>query len=82
MVVFYPDFQNEQQECLEVVLVLDLSNSMKGEPSRIAKTGALLALDLLHESRKPLLFNVVVFGSGKQTNNSFFHIFYPSCTLF
>ncbi len=64
MVVFYPEFDSPMDSCLELMILVDLSNSMRGESARTAKTNALLLLSLLLESEQSVLFNVVVFGTG------------------
>ncbi|XP_022100686.1 poly [ADP-ribose] polymerase 4-like isoform X2 [Acanthaster planci] len=61
MLTFYPEFEAEQTDQSEVVLLLDLSNSMRGGSSlQEAKKVALLAL---HHLPKDWRFNVVVFGT-------------------
>ncbi len=64
MVVFYPEFESPMDSCVEFIILVDLSNSMGGEPARTAKTNALLLLSLLLEAEVTVLFNVVVFGTG------------------
>ncbi len=65
MVVFYPEFESPMDSCVELMILVDLSNSMRGEPARTAKSNALLLLSLLLESEYTVLFNVVIFGTGK-----------------
>ncbi len=64
MLVFYPEFELEPDPCPEFILVLDLSNSMRGDSVRIAKTAAILFLQLLVEKQSTVLFNVILFGTG------------------
>ncbi|XP_041462876.1 protein mono-ADP-ribosyltransferase PARP4-like isoform X7 [Lytechinus variegatus] len=61
MVTFYPDFEASSVEKPEIVLLLDCSNSMKGEPLKQAKKILLLTL---HHMADDCIFNVVTFGTG------------------
>uniref|UniRef100_A0A8D3C5X7 Poly [ADP-ribose] polymerase n=1 Tax=Scophthalmus maximus TaxID=52904 RepID=A0A8D3C5X7_SCOMX len=61
MLVFYPDFDVRSDSASdEVVLLLDTSESMKGESLRAAQRIALQVLKTLHHS---LRVNVVLFGT-------------------
>lgn len=62
MLTFYPEFESEEVTEGEVILILDTSNSMKGEPLTEAKKVALL---VLHNIPQVWRFSVVNFGSGK-----------------
>ncbi|XP_062605824.1 uncharacterized protein LOC134267631 isoform X4 [Saccostrea cucullata] len=60
MLAFYPEFEAAIDPSPEVIFLLDLSNSMKGDPFRDARKVLLLALDNLPEKAT---FNIVAFGS-------------------
>lgn len=62
MLTFYPEFEVGSEVSTEVVLLLDVSNSMEGAPFQSAKKLALL---ILHKMESTSTFNVVVFGSRK-----------------
>ena len=61
MLVFYPEFDVPDVEDVDVVLLVDLSNSMKGKAAVQAKQLACLFIQKLPESA---MFNVVTFGSS------------------
>ncbi len=61
MLVFYPEFDVPDVEDVDVVLLIDLSNSMKGKAAVQAKQLACLFIQKLPESA---IFNVVTFGSS------------------
>ncbi|XP_048771319.2 uncharacterized protein LOC125677345 isoform X2 [Ostrea edulis] len=61
MLAFYPEFEAAIDPSPEVIFLVDLSNSMKGDPFRDARKVLLLALENLPELAT---FNVVVFGSS------------------
>ena len=61
MLSFYPEFEACEDDNVEVVFLLDLSNSMKGDNLRDAKKVLLLSLQHLPQQWS---FNVVVFGTG------------------
>ncbi|XP_037543091.1 protein mono-ADP-ribosyltransferase PARP4 [Nematolebias whitei] len=61
MLVFYPDFELDSgSEASEVVLLLDTSESMRGETLRLAQRIALQVLRKLQNSTR---VNVVLFGT-------------------
>lgn len=63
MLVFYPDFDIKSSSASdEVVLLLDTSESMKGESLRMAQRIALQVLKTLDEK---LRMNVILFGTGQ-----------------
>lgn len=62
MVTFYPRFEAVSHKVYEVIILLDLSNSMSTDDVTAAKQAALYLLTQLPRS---CLFNVVVFGSSK-----------------
>ena len=62
MLTFYPEFEASTEGRSEVIFMLDLSNSMKGENLKEAKKIALLAL---HHLPEEWVFNIVVFGTGR-----------------
>ena len=61
MLTFYPEFEAGEQAELEVVFLLDLSNSMKGQALEDAKKILLLILNKLPSHA---VFNIIVFGTG------------------
>lgn len=62
MLVFYPEFDaGPSSACEEVVIVLDTSESMKGEPLRLAQRIAMQVLQTLDAS---IRVNIVLFGTG------------------
>lgn len=63
MLVFYPDFDvSSSSACDEVVLLLDTSESMKGESLRMAQR---IALQVLKNLNHNLRLNVIFFGTGQ-----------------
>ncbi|VDI59027.1 poly [ADP-ribose] polymerase [Mytilus galloprovincialis] len=60
MLTFYPEFEAAEDNETEIILVLDLSNSMKGKALLEAKKILLLTLNHLTAHS---LFNIVVFGT-------------------
>ncbi|XP_061196330.1 uncharacterized protein LOC133204592 [Saccostrea echinata] len=60
MLAFYPEFEAAIDPSPEIIFLLDLSNSMKGDPFRDARKVILLALNSLPEKAS---FNIVAFGS-------------------
>ncbi|XP_062607148.1 protein mono-ADP-ribosyltransferase PARP4-like, partial [Saccostrea cucullata] len=63
MLTFYPEFEAEEESEVEVILMIDSSNSMKGSALQQAKKTALLTLHLMESSWR---FNVVSFGTAFQ----------------
>ncbi|XP_061177422.1 LOW QUALITY PROTEIN: protein mono-ADP-ribosyltransferase PARP4-like [Saccostrea echinata] len=61
MLTFYPEFDAEEESEVEVILMIDSSNSMKGSALQQAKKAALLTLHLMESSWR---FNVVSFGTA------------------
>lgn len=62
MLAFYPEFETADTDMsFEVVIVVDLSNSMKGNAVEDAIKVALLAL---HHLPATCLFNIITFGTG------------------
>ena len=64
MLSFYPEFEACEVDDVNVVLLLDMSNSMKGDNLNNTKKIALLTLQYLPSTWN---FNIVVFGTGKLT---------------
>lgn len=63
MLVFYPDFEVESSSAPdEVVLLVDSSESMKGEPLLAARR---IALQVLKTLGSHLRVNVLFFGTGR-----------------
>lgn len=63
MLVFYPDFDiNSSSSSDEVILLLDTSESMKGESLSMAQTTALQVLKTLDHNLK---LNIILFGTGR-----------------
>ncbi|XP_078796331.1 protein mono-ADP-ribosyltransferase PARP4 isoform X5 [Oryzias latipes] len=61
MLVFYPDFEvSSGSAAEEVILLLDTSESMRGESLRSAQR---IALQLLHRLNRDFRLNVILFGS-------------------
>ena len=61
MLTFYPEFEVAEDNEMEVILVLDLSNSMKGKALTEAKKVLWLVLNHLPDTTR---FNIVVFGTS------------------
>ncbi|XP_013399831.1 poly [ADP-ribose] polymerase 4-like [Lingula anatina] len=61
MLTFYPEFEAESDLACEVILLIDVSNSMKEKALQDAKKVALLTL---HHLSNGCVFNVVSFGTG------------------
>jgi len=59
---FYPEFEAAEDSEIEVIFVLDLSNSMKGKALTESKKVLMLTLNHLTSHS---LFNIVVFGTSK-----------------
>lgn len=73
MLVFYPEFDaGPSSACEEVVIVLDTSESMKGEPLRLAQRIAMQVLQTLDVS---IRVNIVLFGTGLSFSFSCFIVF-------
>ena len=64
MLVFYPDFITDIIRDPEIILMIDLSNSMQGNNLEEAK--ALSKLILRHLPAA-CTFNVIIFGTGEIT---------------
>jgi poly [ADP-ribose] polymerase len=62
MVVFYPEFDVQSDPCAEIVIVLDMSNSMS-KNSAIAKEIATDFLEILGRRNEKKFVNVVKFGN-------------------
>ncbi|KAL3858028.1 hypothetical protein ACJMK2_012644 [Sinanodonta woodiana] len=61
MLTFYPEFESEKEESTEILFLIDMSNSMKGDAERDAKK----VLDLaLHQLPATYYFNITVFGTS------------------
>ena len=63
MLTFYPEFEAESSGQSEVVVLLDLSNSMRGGTN--LQEAKKLVLLILHHLPKNWKFNIIVFGTGK-----------------
>ncbi|XP_033113003.1 protein mono-ADP-ribosyltransferase PARP4-like [Anneissia japonica] len=61
MLTFYPEFESESSKLPEILLVLDLSNSMKGENLLQAKKILLMILECLPTHAT---FNIITFGTN------------------
>nr|XP_034334282.1 protein mono-ADP-ribosyltransferase PARP4 isoform X4 [Crassostrea gigas] len=61
MLTFYPEFEADEESEVEVILMIDSSNSMKDSSHRDAKKAALLVLHLMDPTWR---FNVVSFGTA------------------
>jgi len=73
MLVFYPDFDfGSGSGHDEVVLLLDTSESMRGESLRSAQR---IALQVLRKLDNNLKVNVILFGTGR------FHVIYKEETV-
>lgn len=65
MLVFYPDFDTGfNSEDNEIVLLVDNSESMKGEPASVARRIGHLVLKTLGKNHK-VRINIIVFGTGQ-----------------
>ncbi|XP_067050666.1 protein mono-ADP-ribosyltransferase PARP4-like isoform X2 [Acropora muricata] len=60
MLAFYPEFESESPQVVEVLFLVDVSSSMKGSPIEEAKK--ILLLCLTHMNRN-WIFNIILFGS-------------------
>ena len=67
MLTFYPEFEAAEDSEMEIILVLDLSNSMKGKALIEAKK--ILMLTLTHLPPHSL-FNIVVFGTSEYSSTT------------
>uniref|UniRef100_A0A3B3VWQ8 Poly [ADP-ribose] polymerase n=1 Tax=Poecilia latipinna TaxID=48699 RepID=A0A3B3VWQ8_9TELE len=77
MLVFYPNFEfDSSSEGSEVVLLLDTSESMKGESLQLAQK---IALQVLKNLKNDVKINIVLFGTGWLSNYLFICIF-NSCS--
>jgi uncharacterized protein YegL len=67
MLTFYPKFEitNNSNEYVEIVFIIDVSNSMDGNHVQQAKQLAHLFLTNMKHSDGNIYFNIVTFGSGK-----------------
>ncbi|CAF4227906.1 unnamed protein product [Rotaria sp. Silwood2] len=65
MLTFYPKFEivNNPNEHVEIVFIIDVSNSMDGKHVQQAKQLAHLFLTNMKTDNKNILFNIVTFGS-------------------
>lgn len=62
MLVFYPDFEFDSSSgANEVVLMLDTSESMRGESFHLAQK---IALQVLKNLKNDVRINIVLFGTG------------------
>lgn len=62
MLVFYPEFNmGPQSACEEVVILLDTSESMKGEALKQAQR---VAMQVLHTLDTNIRVNIILFGTG------------------
>jgi hypothetical protein len=76
MVTFYPKFEmtNNANEYVEIVFIIDVSNSMDGNHVQQAKQLAHLFLTNMKIEDGNIYFNIVTFGSGKEYVRSFIRI--------
>ena len=77
MLTFYPKFEttSNANECVEIVFLIDVSNSMDGKHVQQAKQLAHLFLTQMNAEHGLVHFNIVTFGSGRtseETNDSDF----------
>ena len=77
MLTFYPKFEtaSNANECVELVFLIDVSNSMDGKHVQQAKQLAHLFLTQMNAEQGLIHFNIVTFGSGRksdETNHSNF----------
>ena len=63
MLVFYPDFDSSSSSD-EIVLLLDTSESMRGEAQQNARR---IALEILRRLDPTLKVNIIIFGEGKKS---------------
>ena len=68
MLTFYPKFEtnNTSNEFVEVVFLIDVSNSMDGKHVQQAKQLAHLFLTNMKQNDGMIYFNIVTFGSGNE----------------
>lgn len=68
MLTFYPKFEmnNPTNEFVEVVFLIDVSNSMDGKHVQQAKQLTHLFLTCMKQNDGMIYFNIVTFGSGKR----------------
>ncbi|XP_033122166.1 protein mono-ADP-ribosyltransferase PARP4-like [Anneissia japonica] len=61
MLTFYPEFESESDDSPEILLVLDLSNSMKGD--NLVQAKKILMMNLLNLPTEAT-FNIITFGTN------------------
>ncbi|KAK2557988.1 Protein mono-ADP-ribosyltransferase PARP4 [Acropora cervicornis] len=64
MLAFYPEFESESPQVVEVLFLVDVSCSMKGSPIEEAKKILLLCLTHMNSN---WIFNIILFGSINMT---------------
>jgi poly [ADP-ribose] polymerase len=71
MLTFYPRFElsTKSNEQIEIIFLIDVSNSMNGSHVQQAKQLAHLFLTNLTIDNGNILFNIVTFGSGSTKNS-------------
>lgn len=70
MVVFYPEFDARSDPCAEIIIALDMSNSMENQ-AEIAKKIALDFLQILIRRNEKNFVNVLKFGNSLEQLFSF-----------
>jgi poly [ADP-ribose] polymerase len=67
MLTFYPKFEiiNNLNEYIEIIFIIDVSNSMDGNHIQQAKQLTHLFLTNMKSENGNIYFNIVTFGSGK-----------------
>ena len=64
MLTFYPEFDCESQDNYEIIILLDMSNSMSSEDIISVKK---IAIVLLNSMRSNSSFNLITYGSSEYT---------------
>ena len=81
MLTFYPNFQTNESsnDFIEIIFIVDVSNSMDGNHVQQAKQLTHLFLTNINTNQINTLFNIVTFGSGQWIKTSKFNRNFSLC---